>query len=341
MGLRLGSTGIFIPRREVFIASLKITTVCLEEIKVFKKINESLLKKMVPTWENTQDVRTRAAYGYLEGWVSIVLNALLAGLKICCGLWINSISLLADAFHTLSDVLTSIAVIVGFKIAEKPQDAEHPFGHGRAEYVSTFLVSTLLIIVGIQFLQKSIDKLFNPEVIVYSWFVFAIMIFSAFLKEWMYDFSRFLGIKINSKALIADAWHHRSDAIASLLIAVALFMTQFGYYRVDAVLGIVVSFLILYTGFSLIKDCASEIIGKAPSQEFVQEVQELVSKVEGVKTFMIFKSSIWATKYVNIHIEVEPEMNVLQSHKIAKFVEGILNNRLKVSSLIHIDPFGN
>lgn len=307
---------------------------------MFKKTNEYILKKMIPAWENTSDQHVRAAYGYLEGWLSVVLNLVLAVLKIICGLWINSISLLADAFHTFSDVLTSIAVILGFKISEKPQDEEHPFGHGRAEYITTFIVSALLIFVGVEFLKQSIGKLINPEPVDYKFIVFVVLMFSAIIKEWLFDFARFLGLRINSQSLIADGWHHRSDAIASLLLAVALFMTQFGFDVIDAVLGIIVSFLIIFTGLELIRDCSSEIIGKAPTKEFVQEVTDIVLNVNGVKNIHDIQVHQYGQKkFVNIHIEVEPELNVRQSHHIADFVEGILNKQLKVNSLVHTDPY--
>lgn len=314
---------------------------CFQEEKaMFKKINQKILSTIVPTWEDVGEQKVRAAYGYLEGWLSVVLNVVLAILKTICGLWINSISLLADAFHTFSDVLTSFAVILGFKISEKPQDAEHPFGHGRAEYIASFIVSALLVFVGIEFLKQSIEKLFNPEPVDYKTIVFIVMLFSALIKEWLFDFARFLGTKIKSQALLADAWHHRSDAFASLLIGIALLMTQFGYYTVDAVLGIVVSLLIMYTGIELIKECSSEIIGKAPSPEFVAEVKDLVLNIDGVKNIHDIQVHQYGhNKYVNIHIEVEPELNVRESHHIADFVEEVLNKQLKVSSLVHTDPY--
>ncbi|MGI6588821.1 MAG: cation diffusion facilitator family transporter [Peptococcia bacterium] len=307
---------------------------------MFKKINQLILSKTIPAWENTGEQQVRIAYGYLEGWLSVFLNIILAILKTICGLWINSISLLADAFHTFSDVLTSIAVILGFKISGKPQDAEHPFGHGRAEYIASFIVSTLLILVGIEFLKQSIEKLLNPEPVDYKAIVFVVMLFSALIKEWLFDFARFLGIRIKSQALIADAWHHRSDAFASLLIGVALLMTQFGYHTVDALLGIIVSFLIMYTGIELIKECSSEIIGRAPSAEFVEEVKDLVLNVNGVKNIHDIQVHQYGQKkYVNVHIEVEPELNVRESHHIADFVEDVLNKQLKVNSLVHTDPY--
>jgi len=307
---------------------------------MFKRINESILTKVIPDWENTADQHVRMAYGYLEGWLSVVLNIVLAVIKVICGLWINSISLLADAFHTFSDVLTSIAVILGFKISGKPQDEEHPFGHGRAEYITTFIVSALLIIVGAEFLKQSFGKLLNPEPVEYQGIVFLALIFSAIIKEWLFNFAYFLGLKINSQSLIADAWHHRSDAIASLLLGVALFMTKFGFYSVDAILGIVVSFLIMYTGIDILRNCSSDIMGKAPTKEFVEEITNIVLNVEGVKNIHDIQVHQYGyQKYVNVHIEVAPDLNVRQSHRIADFVERVLNKQLKVNSLVHTDPF--
>jgi len=307
---------------------------------MFKVINQYLLTRMVKDSEKTDDQVVRASYGYLEGWTSIVLNVVLAISKLICGFWINSISLIADAFHTLSDVLTSVAVVVGFKIAGKPDDKEHPFGHGRAEHIITLVISTLLIVVGIKFLMSSVDKFINPEPVGYNAIVFAVMIGSAILKEWLFNFARFLGLKINSKALIADAWHHRSDAIASLLIGIALLATRFGFDKADAILGVIVSIMIIYTGGSLIRECFNEILGMAPSKDFVEQVQNIALQVEGVKDIHDIEVHQYGyKKYVNLHIAVEPELSVRQSHSIAKFVEKNLIKNLQVKPLVHIDPY--
>lgn len=307
---------------------------------MFTKINEFLLKKVISNWENTEDTNVRASYGYLEGWVSIVWNVLLAVLKLICGILINSVSLLADAFHTFSDVLTSAAVIIGFKISKKPHDSEHPFGHGRAEYIATFVVATLLIFVSFEFFKQSIDKIHNPEVVRYNGFVFAVMLFSALIKEWLYNFACFLGKKINSNTLIADGWHHRSDAIASLIIGITLVATQYGYTIIDAIMGMVVSALVFYTGISMIKECSSEIIGRAPSNEYIGEIRDVVFKVEGVKNIHNVEIHQYGqNKYVNIHIEVDSMLSVAQSHEIANVVESNLNCELNVHPLVHVDPY--
>lgn len=309
---------------------------------MFTKINSFLVKKFIPNWQNTKDISVRTSYGYLEGYISILGNLLLFVLKLMGGLWINSISLLADAFHTLSDVLTSVAVVVGFKISKKPGDKEHPFGHGRAEYIATFIVSTLLIIVGIEFLKGSIDKLLHPEPTHYNHIVFGIMIFSTLAKEWLYRLAKYLGVQIESKALIADAWHHRSDAIASLLIGIALYGTKLGFTNLDAILGIVVSFMIMYTGYELIKDCANDIIGTAPSAELIEQIKQETLAIQGTEdAHQIEIHQYGQKKYVYMHIEVNPTLNTLQSHEIADTVMNTLNDKLGVQTLVHIDPVKN
>lgn len=306
---------------------------------MFTKINSFLVRKFIPNWQDTQDASVRASYGYLEGYISVLGNFLLFVLKLIGGLWINSISLLADAFHTLSDVLTSVAVIVGFKVSKKPGDKEHPFGHGRAEYIATFIVSTLLIIVGIEFLKGSIDKLLHPEPTHYNHIVFGIMLFSTLAKEWLYNLAKYLGLKIDSKALIADAWHHRSDAIASLLIGIALYGTKLGFNNLDAILGVVVSFMIMYTGYELIKDCANDIIGTAPSPELIEQIKQEVLSISGTENVHQIEVHKYGQKqYAYMHIEVDPTLNTLQSHEIADTVMNNLNEKLGIAALVHIDP---
>lgn len=307
---------------------------------MFDRFNTYLVRKFIPNSEDIGNSSVRTKYGYLEGWVSVVLNFALFLIKLVCGLWINSISLLADAFHTLSDVLTSAAIIIGFKIADKPGDREHPYGHGRVEHITTLIVCILLFGVGLGFLKESYNKLANPEATEYNVIVFVLMIACAFAKEWLYAFSRFLGIKISSKALIADAWHHRSDAIASLLIGIALYGTKLGFNNIDAILGLVVSAMILYTGYDLVKDCLSEIIGKAPSEEFLETIKDNALSVEGVKDVHDIQVHQYGTnKYVNLHIKINYNLTVQESHDIADSVEKKLNKMQGILSVIHVDPF--
>ena len=176
---------------------------------------------------------------FFEGWLSIGVNTVLFVLKYWAGITTGSIAIIADAWHTLSDSISSIIVILGDKVKKKPADAKHPFGHGRAELIATLLIGVFLAIVAFTFLSESINRLQNHRSITYSTLALSIIILSVILKELLAQFSQWAGKKINSSVLYADAWHHRSDAIASALILVGIILAPY-FWWIDGVLGIIV-----------------------------------------------------------------------------------------------------
>ena len=304
------------------------------------KITNLLLRFFIPSFQDTKNKEIRTKYGYLEGWISVFINTLLFALKFFFGLLINSISLIADAFHTLADILTSIVVLIGFKIAKKPADTEHPYGHGRFETVATLAIAILLLIAGFEFLKSSLDRYMHVKAVKGSILVVAIMLFSALAKEWLARFSVDLGKRIDSSVLIADAWHHRSDAIASLLVAAAIVAAFFGYYRVDAVFGMIVSVLIIYTGIELGKTSVSFLMGKAPSQDLVAEIEQISCSVEGVvSTHKTSVHDYGGQKAVSLHIQVDKTLSVDKSHAIAASVKYKIAQQLEDTSVeVHVEP---
>lgn len=195
--------------------------------------------------------------GYLEGWVSIAGNSTLFLFKYFAGLSLGSISLIADAFHSLSDVFTSVVVILGFKLGSKPADKEHPYGHGRIEQIATLIIALLLLIVAYDLVRSSFERLINPHKVEFNLGVFVLLIISGIFKEWMARFSIYLGKRFDAIPLIADAWHHRSDAIATLLVAIGLLGSKLGFYRLDGILGVLVSLLIAWVGVELLKSATN------------------------------------------------------------------------------------
>ncbi|MCM8804487.1 MAG: cation diffusion facilitator family transporter, partial [Candidatus Omnitrophica bacterium] len=187
-------------------------------------INNFLLNTLT---KNKKKV-SREFYGYLEGWVSILGNLFLFIVKFLAGILTKSISIITEAFHSLSDILTSILVIGGFKLSKKPPDEKHPFGHGRIEQIATLIIAFLLLFASIDFTKISITRIKSPLKIKPSIFIIIFMFFSAIFKEWMTRFSFYLGKKINSDILIADGWHHRLDAIASFIVGIGLIFIRFG-----------------------------------------------------------------------------------------------------------------
>ena len=302
-------------------------------------ITDRLVAWFVPTPERTSDPEVRLRYGTLEAWVSIVGNTLMAAVKFVLGWWINSVALIADAGHTLSDTLTSVVVLVGFRTARRPVDREHPHGHGRMESIATLIIATLLAVVGIEFLIQSVKRLITPAPMTVSYLAVVIMLLSALAKEWMARFSIDLGKRIRSSALKADAWHHRSDAVASFLVALAIIGVACGYTRLDGVFGVAVSLLILYTGIDLIRSSASYLIGESPDEQTLAEVRHAAQSVPGVVSLHDIELHDYGEhKDVSLHIEVHAATSVIQAHEIAHAVEDAVNRRLHVSTVVHVDP---
>ncbi|HHY46734.1 MAG TPA: cation transporter [Firmicutes bacterium] len=286
------------------------------------------------------DFGGRAKVAFLEAWVSIIGNIGLSVLKFALGLALNSIALTADAVHTASDVITSVIVLVGFRAAQVPADEEHPYGHGRIEPIATLIIAILLVVVGFEFLTSSIGRVVHGALVQGSVSIAAILAATAVFKEWMARFSVALGKMIQAPALIADAWHHRTDAIATVMVAVAMVGTALGYHEIDAILGIGVSLLIMYTGYSLGRSSASTLIGERPSQSFVDEVSRLAGSVKGVKS--LHKVTVHdygvGRKVLSLHIQVDESLSVSKSHEIAHKVEQEIARNLHASVTVHVEP---
>ena len=279
----------------------------------------------------------RQKVAYLEAFVSIIINIILAVIKTIFGLMLNSISLIADAVHTASDVLTSVVVILGFKLSAAPPDEKHPHGHGRIEFIASLIISLMLIGVGIKFGIDSYHRYLENTPVKGSYLVVAVMIAAALIKEWMSRLSIDMGNRISSSALIADAWHHRTDAIASLLVALAILASQFGYYRVDAVLGFAVSALIIWTGIEIFNDSTSKLIGESDDTQ-IEKINNLALGVFGVKSCHdIAVHDYGANKVVSLHIEVQGTMMLYQAHEIAQQVEETINREMYALTTVHLD----
>lgn len=285
---------------------------------------------------------SRKSVGYLEALVSIGGNAGLFIVKLLFGLSLGSVALVADAFHSLSDVLTSVVVLLGFKWGDKPADHEHPFGHGRVEQIATFVIALILFLAVYDLGRDSLERILHPVAMESNLWAVAFMGFSALFKEWMARFSIFLGKKIDSQALIADAWHHRSDAIASLLVGVGLVLVRFGVYALDGYLGLFVVVLLAWVGVELVRDSVSFLIGQAPSQEFMEKLRTVVLSVPGVLNFHdVLVHDYQNQKVISLHIEVNEDLTAREAHEIALQVQDELKAKLGDSQVVvHVDPRG-
>ena len=291
-----------------------------------------------PAMSKPMDQKMRAKYGFLEAWVSIIGNTGLFAIKAAIGFSINSISLIADAFHTLSDVLTSVVVLIGFMITRIPADEHHPYGHGRVEPIATLIIAILLAVVGYEFGKESIARFFHPEKVQGTLLAIIVMFASAAGKEWMARFSFSLGKKINSQALYADGWHHRSDAIASALIPIALLGAIFKIYWLDTVFGLGVSVLILYTAFAIAYPTIDKLMGHIPDKEYLDKIEKSAKSVSGVKgVHDIAVHNYGDHNAISLHIEVDGNMNIARAHEIATKVEDTIVLNTNGTVTVHVE----
>lgn len=288
------------------------------------------------------DPVVRTKYAYLEACVSIAGNSLLFALKLFLGLLINSIALVTDAFHTLSDTGSSLVIILGFKAAKKEPDSEHPFGHGRFEYITTLVIAILLFLAGAEFISQSIQRLREEVNIIESDYLLLIgfiVILSAVAKEGMARFSMRLGKKIDSQALVADAWHHRSDALTSVAVGLAIIGANYGLHVLDPIFGVVVSLLIIYTAITLFRFASDTLVGKSPDNETLTAISRAAQSVDGVKgAHKITIHDYGTTKIVSLHVEVERDITAARAHEIAQTVEDKITDETKASTIVHVDP---
>ena len=289
--------------------------------------------------DKVTDASMRQKYAYLEALISIVGNFLLAGIKVFFGLMLNSISLLADAAHTASDVLTSIVVLLGFKISSSPADEKHPYGHGRIEFIASLIIAVMLIFVGVEFGKTAYERFIMNTAVKGSLVVSVVMIAGALFKEWMAQFSEELGKRTKATALIADAWHHRTDAIASFMVAFAIIASQYGYYKVDAILGVVVSALIIYTGVGIALGSVSKIIGEVPDEAELKEIEGFALSVFGVTGVHKIKVHDYgAYKEISLHIILDKRLSLIEAHEISEKVEKVIEKNIASKVIIHMEP---
>ena len=301
---------------------------------------ESLTNYFVPnTRESAQIYRNKI--GVFQGWISVGINGLLFFVKIILGITIGAVSLIADALHTLSDVVTSSIVIWGFKQAEKPADVEHPYGHGRAEYIATLIIAILLCVAGIEIIEVSIDRIRNPvwNLNKVKWWMISLLVLTIVIKEFTARYADYLSSLIASGTLHADAWHHRSDALSSLLVVGALVAGKIGYVSIDGWAGLSVAGFLMYMGFEIAKDAVDDLIGKPPTAEEVETIRHIVMDVSGVLgAHDIIVHSYGQDKFVSVHIEVDAKETTATAHDISEKVEELLEKELGVEPTVHMDP---
>ena len=306
-------------------------------------MTELIVKLFVKDSENIKDNSVRKAYGTLGGFVGILCNLILCIIKITVGLISGSISIMADGFNNLSDMGSSLITIIGFKLAGKPADKDHPFGHGRIEYISAFIVSVLILIVGVDLLESSINALVNgSKTPTYSIWAIIVLAVSVLIKFWMFLFNRKLGNKISSDVLIATSKDSLNDALATTAILASVGIAKFVTlpFNLDAVMGIFVALFILWAGINSAKDTLNEILGKPPEKELIENIENLILNFDefvGIHDLIIHNYGV-GRQFASVHVEVPQDIDIVKCHEQVDLCEKMVGEELGISLVIHMDP---
>jgi len=301
---------------------------------------ERVLRACVPNYMDGEDPAVRERYGLLSGGVGICLNLLLFAGKLLAGLLTGAISVTADAFNNLSDAGSSVVTLVGFRLAGRKPDADHPFGHGRMEYLAGLLVSVLILVVGVELGKSSLGKIFHPEETAFTVLTAVILAASVAVKLWLWWFNRALSRRIQSDALAATAADSRSDALATSVVLLGLAVSHFAHIQLDGWLGLLVALFILKTGLDAAKDTLDPLLGKAPEPETVEKIEELILShppVRGIHDLVIHDYGP-GRRMMSVHAEVPAEADFLEVHDIIDHIERELNEKFRLEAVIHMDP---
>lgn len=303
-------------------------------------LTKSLLKIATKGNENYQDKTTRRNVGFLSGVVGIIINTLLFAIKLIVGILVSSVAVIADAFNNLSDAASSLITIIGFKMANKPPDKNHPFGHGRIEYISALIISFLVILVGFQFVKTSIERILNPEPVTFQLIPFILLIISIAFKLWLAIFNKTLGNKINSTSLKATSTDAFGDVFITLVVTLSLLASRFTTFPIDGYVGVIVALFILYAGYSITKETVSPLIGEAPDKEFIMNIENSLlsyNYITGVHDLIIHNYGPGRTM-ASIHAEIPASIDIMTIHEIIDKAEREISDKFNIHLVIHMDP---
>lgn len=299
-----------------------------------------LLRTFIKNSDHSEDPKVRAAIGILSGIVGIVCNVLLCGGKLAVGIATGSVSITADAMNNLSDATSSVVTMLGFRLAERPADEEHPFGHARYEYLSGLAVSALILIIGVELAKSSLDKVLHPAAVEFGWTTAAVLVGSILVKLWMSLFNTRLSKTIHSATLAATAADSRNDVITTSAVLLAALIEHFTAFRADGWMGLAVSCFILYSGVGLAKDTISPLLGENADPELREKIVDNIRacpKVLGFHDLMVHDYGP-GQRFASIHVEMDRREDPMECHEIIDDLERECLKSHGVHLVIHYDP---
>lgn len=299
-----------------------------------------LVRKFIKNSENVSDSNVRTSYANLAGTIGIITNSILFLIKLSVGIISGSVSILADAFNNLSDAASSIITIIGFKLASKPADAEHPFGHGRIEYITAMIVSFMVMLVGLQFVKTSFQKIINPTTVTFELIPFILLLISIGFKFWLSKFNKSIGNKINSSTLKATATDAMGDVFTSTTVVISFLLCKFTTLPIDGYIGIIVALAIVYSGFSLIKETLNPLLGETPDPILVNNINNMVmsyDNITGVHDLIVHNYGPGRIM-ASLHAEIPSNIDIMEIHDIIDTAEREISKKLNIYLVIHMDP---
>ncbi len=303
-------------------------------------MTELLLRHFVRDYQDTQSPEVRERYGTLSGATGIVLNILLCAGKFIAGLLTGAVSVTADAFNNLSDAASSLVTLVGFRLAGQAADEDHPYGHGRMEYLAGLAVSAAILLVGVELAKGALEKILHPEAVRFSWLSVGILCTSIAVKLWMYLFNKKLSRRISSAAMAATAADSLSDCVATGAVLLGLLVGHFAQVSIDGWVGVVVAAFVLRAGWEAAKDTVDPLLGKAPDPELVEGIRQTVlshPEIAGVHDLMVHD---YGPGHVmaSLHAEVSIDADMAATHDVIDNVERELAEKFRLIATIHMDP---
>lgn len=290
--------------------------------------------------KNINDINVREKYGVLSGVLGIICNLFLFILKLIIGLYMNSIAVISDSFNNLSDTASSFITILGSKMSSRRADKEHPFGHGRMEYIASLIVSFLIIIVGFELLKTSFKKIFDETVVYLDTQLVIILLSSIIIKVWMYLYNRYIGNLIKSKVILAASQDSLNDVITTSAIIITAISGKYLPFSIDGYVGMIIASFIMYSGYRISKNTIDSLLGTTPDEELVKKLEdEILSEAEivGIHDLIIHD---YGTGFImaTVHAEVNSDCNIIKIHEIIDHTENEVLKKFNVTLVIHIDP---
>jgi cation diffusion facilitator family transporter len=281
----------------------------------------------------------RARAGYIEGFVSIIVNILLFGLKLWAGIVTGSIALTADAWHTLSDSVSSVVVVAGVRLSSRKPDRDHPFGHGRWEQIAALIIAFILGVIAWDFMKESVIRFTERESVQFGTLAIVATVVSIIVKEALARFAFYIGRKTDNVTVKADGWHHRSDALSSVVVLAGIFISKY-FWWIDSLLGAIISLMLFYATYKIAREAIDKLLGEKPSPELIKDITDLIEKNYGdnIQPHHFHIHNYVAHQELTFHIKLDKHLNIKSGHDIATDIETRILDKMGIIATVHVEP---